>query len=116
MTRKYWRALVPSLIVGAGILVATFVGVHASGGWVLAGPLLLTLALISADVLDSRLHGASLGPSAAALIVAVALLAASLIVMSRDPALVKTLVPIIGAAGWVPLLRPRHQHSSCERI
>ena len=118
MTRKYWFELGPSLLVGAGIVVASFVAVHAteSGAWVLAGPLLLAIAVVSADMLGSRLHGESLGASAAALIVAAAFLVASLIVMSRDPTQVKTLVPSMGAAAWVALLRPRRPRSSCERI
>ncbi len=118
MMRKYWRALGPSLIVGAGILVATFVAAHAgeSGGWVLAGPLLLALTVVSADVLDSRLHGESSGASAATLIVTAAFLVASLIVMSRDPNIVKTLIPIMGAAGWVALLRPQRPRTPCKGI
>jgi len=118
MTRKYSHVLAPSLIVAAGILVATFVAVHAgeSMGWVLAGPLLLAFAVVGADALDARLHGQSGGASAAALIVAAAILLASVIVMLREPELVKTLVTTLGATGWVALLRPQQQRSSCARI
>jgi len=118
MTRKYLHALGPSLIVGAGILVGTFVAVHAgeSRAWVLAGPLLLALAVVGADVLGSRLHGESAGVSAAALIVAAAIPLASLIVMSRDSTLVGTLIPMMGAAAWVALLRPQHPRTPCSRI
>ena len=117
MTRKYLSSLGPSLIMGAAILVATFVAVHAgeSAGSVLAGPLLLAFAVIGADVQSWPLHGKSSGASAAALLVAATIPLAGLIVMSRDPTLVKTLVPIMGAAAWVALLRPRQPRSSCER-
>jgi hypothetical protein len=119
MTPKYWLDLSPSLLVGAGIVVATFIAVRAGeSGWlVLGGPLLLALAVVGADALDSRLKGESSGPSWAAVILGVAFLLAGLIVARRDPSLVKTLIPIIGSAAWVTLLlRPEGRRKTCWGI
>jgi hypothetical protein len=107
MARNYWLDLSPSLLVAAGILASTFLAVRASGSasLVLAAPLLLALAIVGADVLNSRLRGErSSVPSPAALLFGGSCLLAGLIVALRDPSLVKELVPLIGATGWVTLL------------
>lgn len=119
MTRKYWLELGPSLLVGAGIVVSTLIAVLAAqAGWlVMAGPLLLALAVVSADVLDSRVRGESSGPSVASLMLGGAFLLAGLIVTLRDPGLVKTLIPVIGGASCVPLLlRSKSRRKTCSRI
>ena len=61
MTRKFWREVGPSLVVGVGILLATFIAVRtAQSGWlVLAGPLFLSLTVLGADALAARLRGGS---------------------------------------------------------
>jgi uncharacterized membrane protein SirB2 len=119
MTRKYWPDLGPSLLVGIGIVVATFVSVLAAkSGWlVLAGPLVLALTVVGADVLGSRLRGKSSRPSWTALLVAGSFLLAGVIVALRDPILVKTLVPVIGTTAWMPLLlRPGSPRKACRSI
>ncbi len=119
MTRKYWLGLSPSLLVGAGIIVATLLAALAGESpWlVLGGPLLLAIAVVSADVLNSRLKGKLSGPSPAALILGASFLLAGLIVTLRDPSLVKTLIPVIGAAAWVTLLlRPEGRRKTCWEI
>jgi hypothetical protein len=120
MMRKYWLDLSPSLLVGAAIVVSALITVRAadSGWWVLTGPLLLALAVVSADALGSRIKGESSGPSWAALILGGALLLAGLILTLRDPGLVKMFIPGIGAAGWVTLLllRPEGRRKTCRGI
>jgi len=118
MTRKYWRDLTPSILVAVGIVASTFVAARAAGfGWlVLAGPLLLALAVVGADVLNARLRGESPSPSWAALIMGGSCLLAGLIVTLRDPALVKTIMPIIGMAAWVTVLRPESGSTACKNI
>jgi hypothetical protein len=119
MTRKVWLDLVPSLLVGAGVVGSTLVAVLAagSGGLVLAGPLLLALAVVSADVVESRLRGKASGPSWPALLLGGSFLWAGLIVAFRDPNLVKALLPVFGAAAWVTLLlRPRSPRKTCRGI
>jgi hypothetical protein len=118
MTRKYWLNLTPSLLIAAGILVSTYVaGLFAKSGWlVLAAPLLLSLTILAADVLSSRLRGKQSGPSLVALLFAGSILLASMIVTLRDPGLVKTLIPIIGATGWVSLLQPNKQRKTCRTV
>jgi hypothetical protein len=117
MTRKYALGLVPSLLLGVGIVAATFVATRAAeSGWpVLAAPLLLALAIVGADQLDSRLRGASTRPTTAVGLVAGAFLLAGLIVTGFDPGLVATLIPIIGAAGWVVLQRTDGRDNFCRQ-
>jgi hypothetical protein len=119
MARKYWLDLGPSLLVGVGIVVATFVAALAadSGWFVLAGPLFLALAVVGADMLSSRLRGKSSRPSWTALLLGGSFLWAGLIVAFRDPSLVKTLIPVVGVAAWpVLLLRPGSPRKTCRGI
>jgi predicted PurR-regulated permease PerM len=114
MTRKYWLDLAPGLLIGAGITAATLVAARATGTWALAGPLLLAFAVVGADIVQSRLRARVPRPSAAALIFAVAFPLAGWIVMSSDPTVVRSLVPLMGAASWVALLRPQSQRTRCS--
>jgi hypothetical protein len=118
MRRKVWRDLSSSLLVAVGILVSTFVASRAAGsGWlVLTGPFLLALTIVGADALNARLRGESSGPSWAALLMAGSCLLAGLIVTLRDPAVVKTLMPIIGMAAYVTVLRPESGSKTCRNI
>jgi hypothetical protein len=118
MTRKYWLNLTPSMLMAAGILLSTYVaGLIAKSGWlVLAAPLLLSLVVLAADVLISRLRGKPSGPSIVALLFAGSILLASMIVTLHDPGLVKTLIPVIGATGWVTLLQPNKQRKTCRTV
>lgn len=103
-----YASITSSLVVGAAILASTGLAAHAAGsGWlVLAGPLLLAIAIVAADMLKSRLEGKAARPTSVALILTGAIVLAGSIVALRDPGLVVTLLPAIGAAGWIPLLRP----------
>jgi hypothetical protein len=116
MARRYWLNLTPSLVMAAGIIVSTYIaGPIAKSGWlVLAALLLLLLSVLGADVLGARLRGESSGPSPIALLSAGSFLLAGLIVAFRDPSLVRTLIPVIGATGWVSLLRPNRQRKTCR--
>lgn len=117
MTRRHWVVLGPSLVVAAGIVAATFVAVLAAkSGWlVMAGPLLLGLAVVSADVLGSRLRGESAVPSWPALLLGATFLVAGVIVTLREPSLVKTLIPTIGSSAWVLFLsRPDGGRKACR--
>jgi hypothetical protein len=116
MTRKYWLSLTPSLLIAVGILASSYVAVHtAKSEWlVLAAPLLLSFAILVADVWDSRLRGKVSTPSPAALLLAGAFFLACLSVTLSDPGLVKTLIPILGAASWVALPRSKNQRWTCR--
>ncbi len=113
MTRKFWFDLGSSLVAGMGIILATLVTKLAAGsGWlVLAGPLLLAIAFAGADVMNSRLRGKSLRPSPAVLIMGGTFLLAGAIVV-RDPNLLATLIPVVGMAAWVVLLRPEDRRET----
>lgn len=116
MTRKHALELVPSLLLGCGIVAATFVAKQAAeSGWLMfIAPLLLALAMIGAGQLDSRRRGAPARPAAASWLAAGAFLLAGLIVAGRDPSLVATLIPIIGAAAWVALQRTDGRGTTCR--
>jgi hypothetical protein len=115
MTRKYWLKLTPSLLIAIAIIASTYVAVTAKSAWLaLAAPLLMSLAILGADALNSRLRGNISGLSRAALISAGSFLLSCLIVALYDPGLVKTLIPIIGATSWISLLRPDKQRSACK--
>jgi hypothetical protein len=119
MARKYWLDLGPSLLVGVGIVAATFVAVLAAeSGWlVLAGPLLLALTVVGADVLGARLRGEPSRPSWTALLLGGSFLLSGLIVALRDPSLVKTLIPVVGVTAWPALLlRPGSPRQTCRGI
>ena len=117
MNRRHRGELTPNLIVGGGIIAATVIAMlAATSGWlVLAGPLLLAVVVVSADLLGSRLRGESAGPSRAALCQGIVLLLAGLIVALRDPSLVKTLLPILGASAWVTLMPRLHDRRTTCR-
>jgi hypothetical protein len=118
MAGKYWLNLTPSLLIAAGILTSTYVAVHtAKSEWlVLAAPLLLSSAILGADMWKSRLRGKLSGPSPAALLYASSILLASTIVTLRDPALVKTILPVIGVTSWITLLQPNKQRKTCRTV
>jgi hypothetical protein len=116
MTRKYWLSLTPSLLIALGILASSYVAVHtAKSEWlILAAPLLLSVAILLADVWDSRLRGNLSGPSPAALLLASAFFLACLSVSLSEPDMVKTLIPILGAASWVTLQPHKKQRKTCR--
>jgi uncharacterized protein YqgC (DUF456 family) len=116
MTKKYWLSLTPSLLIAVGIIAASYVAVHtAKSEWmVLAAPLVLSSAILGADVWASRLRGKIAGPSPASLFLAGSFLVACVSVTLTDPGIVKTLIPILGAASWVTLPRPKDQRNICR--
>jgi hypothetical protein len=116
MKRNRWFDLGPSLLVGSGIILSTLAAVRAAGsGWpVLTGPLVLALAVIGADVLNSRLRRGSSWPSGAALILGAGFVVAGSLVAAGEPGLVATLIPIVGAGAWVTILqRPEARCRAC---
>ncbi len=119
MTRSKWLGIVPNLLVAAGMLLSTWIAVlTAESNWMgRAGPLVFAVTVLGADVLSSRLSGKPSGPSWAALLLASSFLLAGLIVTLRDPSLVKTLIPILGAGAWVTLLlRPEGRCRACRGV
>jgi hypothetical protein len=119
MSRKHWNEIIPALVFAIGILASTLVAVLASGsGWLIAAStLLFVVSLLGADVLSSRFRGESLAPSPIAMLLAVAFLVACGIVAVRDPALVATLIPVLGGGSGVSLLwRSKGRSSLCARV
>jgi uncharacterized membrane protein YwaF len=117
MMPKHWYELTSSLLVAAGIILATFVAkrVDGSGFVVLAAPLMMALTVVGADMLNSRLRGGSPRPSWGALIMGAAVLLSSWILITRDPGLVKTMLPLTGTTSWVVLLsRAEDRRKICK--
>lgn len=108
MSRNHWRSLAPSLIVATGVLAsALLAGVTAGAGfWVLSGPLLLALSVVTADSLQARLRGLAPRPSPAALILGATCVLAAAILMLRNPGHIATLLQIMGPAIWVTRFLP----------
>lgn len=106
MSRARLMDLVPSLILALGILASAGVAsiVPASGWLVMAGPLVMALAMIAAGLVDWRLNGTYPGKLKVALILGAIFLLASSIVALRDPSRVSTLLPILGAGAAFPLI------------
>ena len=105
MTRFLRPAHRPALLVAAALLASTFLaaGLAEQGAWVLVGPALLAVTTVAADRYAAHLRGKS-GPSPAAWLVGASILLASAIVWAKDPALVTSLLPVLGATTCVPLL------------
>jgi len=98
MPSKSWLNLTPSLILASAIILATLVAaLSAKSAWLLLlAPAILGIAVVAAYALNSRLRGESSRPSPAAIILGLSFLLAGTIVTFRDPALVKTLMPLLG--------------------
>lgn len=105
MKRTSWSDLVPNILLAIGILTSTWIAVVTaeSGWWVLAGPLIMALALVGTTVLGYRWRGASRDTVRVALIMATALLLASAIVALRDPSGVASMLPVLGACIAAPI-------------
>jgi len=116
MPKKSWLNLTPSLLLASAIILSTLVAARsANSPWLLLlAPAILGIAVIGADVLRSQLHGESSRPSPASIILGVSFLLAGALVAFRDPALVKTLMPIVGITAWPALfLRPDARRKTC---
>ena len=106
MSRNRLMDLVPSIILALGMLASSGVAVitSASGWLVMAGPLVMALAMAGAGLVDYRLSGAYPGTLRVALILGAAILLAGAIVAGRDPGRVATLLPILGSSASIPLI------------
>ena len=119
MKRQDWLDLGPRSLMGAGVLISTYIGARAvHWGWlVLAGPLFLALVIIAADLWDARLGGESSRPSAAALIAGASIVLAGGLVILRDPNRVLTLLPVLGGASGASLLwRSQRRPAYCRWV
>lgn len=117
MQRRFWFDLVPSLLIGLGIIAATFIAKQAAdSGWlVLVAPLFLAITVVGADMLNSWLRGESVRPSWPAVLLGVAFLLAGGIVALRKPSLVATMIAVSGASAWVTLLlSPGQRRRACN--
>jgi len=102
---KSWARLIPAIAVAVAILVGTAIAKRTSDSrWlVMAGPLLLALVAVGADVLAFRLQGEKRGPSTPTLLLVMAFVAACGILALGDPTQVATMIPILGAGAAVTI-------------
>lgn len=96
MRRFQIHNLLPSIWLALSMALACLVAVFADPRWaMLAVPALLGLAVLLADIWQARAQGLPARPSYGALLLALALLAATLIVGMDDAIRVKQLLPIL---------------------
>ena len=114
------RELFPSILLAAGILASTAVAAWVStDGWtIMAGPVVLVLAMIAAVAVDNRLQGTPPGAWRSSAIMCAVILLASLLVFLRDPVKMASLLPLVGAAAAMPLVlnaarRDRQRRQQC---
>ena len=109
------RNLIPSLCLAASILLASAVAASAPRAlWAAAaGPLVLVLGLIAADLLAGRGQGRT-RPSMSALLIAGSILLASGIVAVAGIEHVAKLLPILGACAVVPLTGHAGRRDACR--
>lgn len=107
MTRRFWLNLGPALLVAFGILVGTLAAKFTAGfgWWVMTGPALLAVSVVCAELFQARLRDKPLSPSFAVLMIAGAFLAAGAILALYTPESVALMIPVIGAACFVPVSR-----------
>jgi len=119
VARKSRTQFIPYIAIAAGIIAATAIAKHTSDlGWlVMAGPLLLALLTVGADVLAFRLRGAKRGPSARTLLLMMAFVAACGILALGDPTQVATMIPILGAGAALTIPgRSRDKRHACRML
>lgn len=106
-------ALYPALLLAGGVVLSSLLAVQQSDWLVFAAPVSLALCTLVADALDTRLRGGPASPSAGAQILAASFLLAGLLLASQDRALLKEMMPLLGATAAVATLRPRARRRHC---
>jgi hypothetical protein len=104
----------PGLVLAVVMLVSSALAARAPhASWTaVAGPLLLVLALVGADLVRRR----RFLPSPSVLLVAAAILVAGGIVAARDLDRLAGTMPILGGCAVIPLiLRNQGARTSCRR-
>lgn len=109
MNNRRWIEVLPGLVIGVGILVASFVAKATEHSFLLAGPLLLALSVLAADSLNARLLGLPRRPGAAALIMGGSIALTGLLLMVSDAHLMLSMLPVVGAVSWIALRRETPQ-------
>jgi hypothetical protein len=108
--------------LAAAVLAAAALAVMAPRApWTaVAGPLLLVLALVGADVVQRRRAGRRPLPSASALLVAAAIAVACVIVASSGLDRLGGMIPVFGGCAAIPLILrrdgARRRDSACSLV
>jgi len=112
----------PALTVAVAMLAAAGLAAAAPrAAWAaVAGPLLIVLALVGADIVQRRRAGRRPLPSASALLVAAAIAVACVIVASSGLDRLAGMIPIFGCCAALPLILGRdggrRRDSSCSLV
>ena len=110
--RRVWHGLIPGLVIGLGIIGATFVAKRAADSdlFVFAAPIFLAVTILAADAFAAGEHGRRRRPSAGAWILAATCLIDCWIV---GRARVAEAMPTLGVVAWLVLLLPNSRTQSC---
>ena len=114
--RRPLRSLAPSILLATGIILASAVAALTPlTAWpVMAGPFLLSAAIVGADMLRSRLRGAAPIPSWCGVLLAGAFFAACGLVAFADARQVAVMIPILGGSASTPLLLNTGRRGECR--
>lgn len=110
-----FRALLPALLLAAGILGATALSLSSatSLAWALAGPLALAIVVLAARWLGNRLLVRT-DSYRSAMILAGAVFVAGALVAFADASSVPMLMPILGACAATVLVSRRYEEKRCS--
>jgi hypothetical protein len=104
MNRQHLAAIVPAFLIAFGILISTALTVTGSGWLIAIGVALFALSTLAGDLAAARLRGQRVAPSVQGIAIAASFLLACGIVALKNPALVATLIPVIGGAAVLPII------------
>lgn len=107
--------IVPSLLLAAGLMIATAVSVFAAGfGWmVMSGPAVLFVFMMAAGILTQE-NGVK-GAAKTALLLGCGLLLAFTLVAWKAPLMVSMMMPILGSGAVVIVLGQGRSAQQCQQ-
>lgn len=115
MRRIELRFLLPDLWLAAWVIVASALLVHTAGSrWVVYGALLsLGLAVLTADIWQSRQRGLPSRPTAAAWVLAGAVALTGLMIGSDDPRHAQAFMPVLCAVAAATASQRGSRRAKC---
>jgi len=110
MSNRFPGELTASALIGLAIVASTWIAVHAGAhGWSpMASPLLLAVAFAAAELCAAYFERRAPRWLMVASTCTTTLSLAAALLQSHDQSGLMQLLPVLGAAGWVALLLPRH--------
>ena len=110
------RRLAHSLSIAAGIVICCWIARHVTPDWTLLAPFTLALSIVAASALDAAGRGRRARASAAAWIMAGALLLACQLLTQGDARSMAEMLPVLGISAWAALLPDdTRRRAQCRR-